>query len=433
MPGLAITPFVPSAQPDPNASGGWFDGLSGIFSWGGGNDTPPAPIPGPNRVLPPPQISQMPPLPTNPSGTSTAWGGPEVMTNAAAAPPIGDNGSGTYGQMPEGQKSYSFMDNPGASDALVAFGAAMLKAPTFNQGLGDAALAVNQVAQKYRMPSESDYARAKQLGIIRNIANGGSYLTGSDGQGGIQVDQKTQYYAPDGTVLWAATDSNGNPGVWDAKNNKFIPGGVPGMQDRRDSIIGSNNRYDAKADSEASQQAFIEAQSAQGFLAQLNELRSVAPTAGIGLDKGTQIARKLTELTGYSFDNIDTSSISTMEAGVRQMALDWSQKMRGQGQVTESERQMIADMMPKAAMDPQAFNRLLGLLERVQQRKIQLANEWFANQQMYRQQYGSFRNFALTRMQELEQSNPTSQPPSGGSTSAPNSGGQRRSLNDIFQ
>lgn len=431
-------PAVINPNSLPPNSGGWFGGLGDIFSWGGGNDPPPMPsfqppppttTPGPQgRMLPPPQISQMPPVPQG-SGTSTAWGGPEVSTNPLSAPPVaaGINAEPTA----TGPKSYSFMDNPGASDAMVAFGAAMLKAPNFNQGLGDAALAVNQVAKSYRMPTEQDYARAKQLGMVQRIARG--YDEFGNSSSGPDYGSKEMGYAPDpatGEMVPVPAFLDKNGGVKYQMPDGTITEVAPrGWQRATDTSVGADNKYNAKNDAEAASLAYTEAQAAYSFLGQISELRSVAPTAGIGLDKGTQIARRLTELTGMSFDNIDTSSISTMEAGVRQMALDWSFKMKGQGQVTESERDMIAKMMPQAAMDPDAFNRLVDLLERTQKRKIALADEWFANQKDYRQRYGSFRGFALARMKELEASDPLSQPPSGGSTS----GGQRKSLNDIFQ
>ena len=139
--------------------------------------------------LPPPNIPQMPPVPQG-SGTQTPWGGPAIP-NAATGPAVSQD-PGTYGQMPEAEKKYSFMDNPGASDAMVAFGAAMLKAPDFNQGLGDAALAVNQVAKQYRMPTEQDYARAKMLGMTARLARGYDAGTGQTA-GGVDVDQKTAF------------------------------------------------------------------------------------------------------------------------------------------------------------------------------------------------------------------------------------------------
>lgn len=58
-------------------------------------------------------------------------------------------------------KNSSFFDKPGATDALVAFGASMLKGDNFNDGLADAAIAVNQVEQRHRMPSEGEVARAR--------------------------------------------------------------------------------------------------------------------------------------------------------------------------------------------------------------------------------------------------------------------------------
>lgn len=404
-------PAVINPNSVPQNGGSWFDSLGGIFSWGGGNDPPPMPtfqppIPGPNHVLPPPQISQMPPIP-QPSGTSTAWGGPEVMTNAAAAPPIGDNGNGTYGQMPQGEKSYSFMDNPGASDALVAFGAAMLKAPTFNQGLGDAALAVNQVAQKYRMPTEADYARARQLGMIRNIANGGD----GSGSSGPSYGSKEMGYAPVGpngemVAVPAFLDKHGGV-VYQMPDGTQSNVAPQGWIRSSDSSVGSIARFTAKGDADAENQLYTDALAANDNLIQLQQLRTIAPTAGIGLDAKTRIAREIVKLTGGNVGNIDPTSVTALEASTRQLGLNWSQKMRGQGQVTEFERQQIVEMLPQSLQDPQAFNNLVSLLEGVERRKQTIAREWFANQADLRQQYGSFRGFMLARVDEMPITAPT--------------------------
>lgn len=57
---------------------------------------------------------------------------------------------------------FSFMDQPGASDAMVGFSAAMLKAPTFLEGLVGGAKAVNDVAREQRYP---DMALSKLEGF----------------------------------------------------------------------------------------------------------------------------------------------------------------------------------------------------------------------------------------------------------------------------
>jgi hypothetical protein len=314
---------------------------------------------------------------------------------------------GVYGQMPEAEKKFSFMDNPGASDAMVAFGAAMLKAPDFNTGLGDAALAVNQVAKSYRMPTEQDYARAKMLGMTARLARGYSMTDPNQAGGGVEVDQKTAFYDPSGKLYFAATGANGEPGVWDSDAKQFVAGGVPGLVRATDSGVGSTNKYSTKFDAEAEQQLYTEATAANDNIMQLDQLAAIAPTAGVGLDAKTRLMRGISQLTGGDVGDIDPTSISTLQSSTKQLGLNWSQKMNGQGQVTESERQLIADMLPQSLSDPQAFQNLVSFLKKVEMRKQRMANEWFTNQATLRQQYGSFRGFMLTRVTELEIAAPT--------------------------
>jgi hypothetical protein len=105
--------------------------------------------------------------------------------------------------------------------------------------------------------------------------------------------------------------------------------------------------------------------------------------------------------------DIDPTSISSLQASTRQLGLNWSQKMRGQGQVTEFERQQIVEMLPQALQDPQAFDNLVTLLESVEKRKKAIAREWFGNRAALKQQYGSLRGFMLARVDEMPISAPT--------------------------
>ncbi len=383
------------------------------FSWGSQQaQTPQMPqfnIPpsaGNNPQLPPPDIPQMPPVPsTMEHGPNAAWGGPVIPNAAASSPIAASTDMGVYGQMPEAEKKFSFMDNPGASDAMVAFGAAMLKAPDFNTGLGDAALAVNQVAKSYRMPTEQDYARAKMLGMTARLARGYSDNTGTTADG-TEVDQKTSFYDPQGRLYFSASQ-NGVPGVWDNENQKFVPGGVPGLVRASDSGVGADARREVKGSGDAEDQLYIDALAAEDNLIQLQNLRSIAPTAGIGLDAKTRIARGIAQLSGMPVGDIDPTSISSLQASTRQLGLNWSQKMRGQGQVTEFERQQIVEMLPQALQDPQAFDNLVTLLESVEKRKKAIAREWFGNRAALKQQYGSLRGFMLARVDEMPISAPT--------------------------
>jgi len=357
--------------------------------------------------LPPPDIPQMPQVAQQPYDPLSSIQSPPQSSAAMAAPAVGSD-TGVYGEMPPPANKYSFMDNPGASDAMVAFGAAMLKAPDFNSGLGDAALAVNQVAKQYRMPTEQDYARAKMLGMTARLARG--YDAPGDSQPTASYGNQVMGYAP---------GPNGEmqpvPAYLDKHSGMIyqLPDGTrsttppPGWIKATDSGIGSYNSRSGKSDADAEQQLYDQAMAANDNIIQLDQLTTIAPTAGIGLDAKTRIARGIAQLTGGNVGSIDPTSISTLQSSTKQLGLNWSQKMKGQGQVTESERQLIADMLPQSLSDPATFNNLVSLLKKVEQRKQQMADEWFSNQAELRQKYGSFRGFMLTRVKQLEITAPT--------------------------
>lgn len=369
--------FDPRSNPP---DGSWFDS----FFWKSAPQTPPMPAfqpppattQGPQGrlgdLLPPPNISQMPPIP-QPSGTSTAWGGPEVMTNAAAAPPIGDNG--TYGQMPEGTKSYSFMDNPGASDALVAFGAAMLKAPTFNQGLGDAALAVNQVAQRYRMPTEQDYARARQLGMIKRIASDNDYEDNTPNYG-----SATMGYAPLGPngedIAVPAFLDPARGYVYQMPDGSMSPQPPQGWVKATDSTLGSRNRYDTKEQSELQAKVAAEVRSANLSVNNYRQMLDLVDTSGVGSDLRTRLASNIARLGGYNFDGIDVSDQAVFNQKFKELNIDFAQKLQGQGQITEYERQIIAESLPQAGMNADAAKRVLNAMIAGAERKQEMWRVW---------------------------------------------------------
>lgn len=370
-------------QFDPRSSppdGSWFDS----FFWKSAPQTPPMPAlqpppattPGPQGrlggLLPPPNISQMPPLPPNGSGTETAWGGPEVMTNAAAAPEI----QPADAPMEPGTKSYSFMDNPGASDALVAFGAAMLKAPTFNQGLGDAALAVNQVAQRYRMPTEQDYARARQLGMVARIARGYDENAPDTPNYG----SATMGYAPLGPngedIAVPAFLDPARGYVYQMPDGSMSPQPPQGWVKATDSTLGSRNRYDTKEQSELQSKVAAEVRSANLSVSNYRQMLDLVDTSGVGSDLRTRLASNIARLGGYNFDGIDVSDQAVFNQKFKELNIDFAQKLQGQGQITEYERQIIAESLPQAGMNADAAKRVLNAMIAGAERKQEMWRRW---------------------------------------------------------
>ena len=171
--------------------------------------------------MPPPNYPQMPQVQQAqmPYGPNEAWGSPNTIPPPA---PVQAGMEDPFAS--PAPKKYSFLDNPGASDSLVAFGAAMLKAPDFNTGLGDAALAVNQVARENRPIGPAEYERAKQLAMLKRVASGKA-TTAS----GASINRDILYRDDKGQTWFDAVGPNNEPGLWNQDTGQFTTGSVPGL------------------------------------------------------------------------------------------------------------------------------------------------------------------------------------------------------------
>lgn len=392
---------IPNTQPVAAANGSWFGGMgdwfSNTFTWGQDpqmEQLKVAPQPYPRTApeggapLPPPNIPQMPPLPAPPqgSGTSTPWGGPPTAPQSLDP----SNANDPYKVVNEytPSKPYSFMDNPGASDALVAFGAAMLKAPDFKTGLGDAALAVNQVARQYRMPTEQDYARAKQLGMLERIKSGKGTTAG-----GMSINRDILYRDAQGQTWFDAVGPSGEAGLYNQDTGQFTTQGVPGLtRDVYD--YGSNKGRRA-----ASKDADVEAEYGQKIPAiaanvvQFDQLYQLAadPATGIDSNFATRVARQLeTLLPGSGFGGLDANNITEFNNRIEKAALDYaSGAFKGQGQVTENERLMIKNAVGQpGTLTKESAMLVFRIMRDAEKRKLVMYNNW-KNDPDLRERYGN--------------------------------------------
>lgn len=407
--------------------GGWFSDLGNIFSWGGGNEppampqftqAPQVPISAREGSLPPPNIPAMPPVPGRMSPEGGNPGGYD-MTAAedAPLPPV----AASQPMQEASGKSYSFMDNPGASDALVAFGAAMLKAPNFNQGLGDAALAVNQVARSYRMPTEADYARARQLGTVARISRG--YDDNSQAASGLEVDRSTMYRGADGNSYFGAT-LDGKPGLLNQDTGQFVEGGVPGIT--RDVYDYNSNRGRRAAGKDADIEAeFVEKiPGIASTASQFDQLYKLAADDSTGIDSSftTRVGRQLTTLlpeAGALFTGLDPNNITEFNNRIQQAALQYaSNSFKGQGQVTENEREMINRAVGQpGTLTKQSAMLVFKIMRDAEIRKLKMYQEWSRSPEL-RDSYGN----SFARYQAEVITNATleqMQAPSGNGASAP--------------
>jgi hypothetical protein len=131
---------------------------------------------------------------------------------------------------------------------------------------------------------------------------------------------------------------------------------------------------------DAQEKAYLNMTAASENVQIFDQLMGDLPTSGVGMDFYTRTADALTRLTGESFGGIDPSDSATFDARIKAVALNWSQKMAGQGQVTEYERAMIQQITgEKQKLTPQAAQRLFETLRAAEQRKIDLYNNWISN------------------------------------------------------
>lgn len=384
-------------------NGGWFTGSGSWFPeftwWGSGWDG--KPLPPPNTMTDPSPI----PVSEGDTGMATAQATP------LPPPDMSGPGAGLSSPMiPSGQpdtstdpwavvneytppQKYSFLDSPGASDALVAFGAAMLKAPDFNSGLGDAALAVNRVAQSYRMPTEADYARAKQLGMIKRIASG----KGAPDASGISVNRDILYRDAEGNTWFDAIGPNGEAGLYNQDTGEFTTGGVPGLT--RDVYDYNSNRSRRSAGKDADIEAeFVEKIPGIARTAtQFNELYNLAADDTTGIDSSftVRVARQLTELSpelGAKLTGLDPNNITEFNNRIQQVALDYaSNSFKGQGQVTENERLMIKQAVGQpGTLTKQSAMVIFRIMRDAEVRKLKMYQEWSRNPELRDSYNGSF-------------------------------------------
>lgn len=428
--------FDPRKNPP---DGSWFDNILPRMTWGpSGTQAPqvapqaPQAYPRTSREgggpLPPPNIPYTPPMPTrvspeggNPSGYDMT--GAQDAVAPMAAPPIPDGSTKS--------NKYSFLDNPGASDAMVAFGAAMLKAPTFSEGLGNAALAVNDVAQKYRMPSEADYARAKQLGMLRQISSGRSTTPG-----GISVDRSNLYRDAEGQTWFDATGPNGEAGLYNQDTGQFSTGGVPGLT--RDVYDYGSNRSRRAAGKDADiEAAFVEKiPGIASTAAQFDQLYKLASddTTGIDSSFSTRVARQLTTISpeiGQYFTGLDPNNITEFNNRIQQAALQYaSNSFKGQGQVTDNEREMIKLAVGQpGTLTKQSAMVVFKIMRDAEIRKLKMYQEWSRSPELRDQYQNSFARYQADVMTNETINQITG---SGNAPAQPSSDG-KKPLADIFK
>jgi len=130
-----------------------------------------------------------------------------------------------------------------------------------------------------------------------------------------------------------------------------------------------------KASGEDINNAYTNANAAGGRIEQLNRLQQIGQ--GItGPDLLSRAGRGIAEALGMPIGQFDPANISQFKRELADMAVTASQRLRGQGQITESERRLLIETLPAIDTNPQAFRTVINILKSAEQRKVEQVQAW---------------------------------------------------------
>jgi hypothetical protein len=262
----------------------------------------------------------------------------------------------------------SFWNNPAASDSLIAFGAAMLRAPNFNTGLANGAEAVTKALDPYKMPTQAEIARATLAARLKRYASGADTASHSKG-----FSNALTAISPNGEMFFGSLNKDTGQPEW--YNNKMqrvteLPAGtVP----RQDSGYGKQQDLAAKANDTAVDIAM----DAPGTLSSINTLQHSYLNAGGGAGAIAAAKRYVGTMMGWSNGFFgDLGDRQTIDAILRKQELDDAKSQRGLGQLTEGERPILRESYANLAQDPDAFWRITEVRKAHAERALAVANSW---------------------------------------------------------
>lgn len=358
-----------------------------------------APPAGVAPIQAPPVVPQMAP---QGSSMGMSYIGNGALNPQPSAPgalnvvPLSDSTPLMAAAQPEQPKDglFSFMNNPGASDALVAFGSAMLRGNTFNEGLANAAEAVNKVSQKYRPLSEVEInnlrQRAQIEGMLQQIANpqeasGPSYKTSQVG------------YAPG--VGYIPTRFNEQTGLTEYQlPNGTITTQMPeGFQQRTDAGVGEENTYDAQA----YRDDWKNLQPLMKNINQFDAMISLAPKVNAGGDALSTVKRTVNTFLGTDF-GANLSDVEYFEKLNNDAQLEIAQGQKGLGQFTEMERAIVARSIPNIGTQEATIVQVGARLKVQAQMKAELIQDWAAMPDVEKRNYGGYRGYVAAKLREYQ-------------------------------
>lgn len=255
----------------------------------------------------------------------------------------------------------SWFNKRNSSDALTAFGAAMLKAPDFMTGLGDAALAVNQVDRDNRIPTPEEIARAN---IKARMASG-------KGMGSSKVIQTG--YDNNMNPVTQMTNPNGGPPIWyDSRNREMPDGPMNGFIRVQDSGAGQRGKDGEKLETIARDKSYA----ATDNMSTYNEILATAPNAGPSSGLLESSVRTMASLAGIDLGDADLSDMQVLNKNISNLELQKAQTQKGLGQFTEMERAIVRKSLPGIDTELETVLRVTTQMKLRDQLDIELYEEY---------------------------------------------------------
>lgn len=279
---------------------------------------------------------------------------------------------------------FSFFGKPQATDAMTAFGAAMLKGKNFAEGLADASVAVNNVATKYRPLTDAEATRMRQISELQKKLKGDEYAAGQVG------------YAPG--LGYIPTRINKTTGFTEYQ----LPGGTfttnqpPGFMQRTDSNAGENATMDAKA----FDKDYSNYEQTRTTMSQFDDMITLAPKINAGGDMFSVFKRNVNSVLGTDF-GANLSDTQYFEKLERSAQLELAQGQKGLGQFTEMERKIVAEANPNINTREATIIQVATRLKLQAQMKAEIVDTWANMSEEEKAKQGGYRKYAVNKIAEF--------------------------------
>jgi hypothetical protein len=150
------------------------------------------------------------------------------------------------------------------------------------------------------------------------------------------------------------------------------------LPDKSIRAVDSALKSQTKNLSEMENSMYDDASTAGSNLAGYQTLRTALKGVQTGGDIKSTIGRALASATGLNIAGNDAAAIDLANTEFSKLELKAAEAMKGQGQITESERAILKNSVGNIRTQPQALEAILGVLEATENRKISMADAWDA-------------------------------------------------------